>query len=77
MALLKVSRQRQVTLTKAITEALGNPSHMAWEMQGKTLVLRPAHSLERELEQNLRSHGITQEVLVEALRVVDRRRKGS
>lgn len=76
---LKLSRQRQLTLTRAIIEALGHPRFFEAQLRpDRTLVLRPALKMTlAEAEEVYREHGITKEVLVEALRIVQRREKAA
>ena len=73
--LLKVSSQGQVTLRREVREALGNPRHLECWMDRGTLMLRPAVSATLdEAEALYGRHGITRDVLVEALRIVRRAR---
>lgn len=76
---LKLSRQRQLTLTRAVVEALGSPRFLEAEVQpDRTLLLRPALRMTlAEAEEAFGAHGITKEVLVEALRTVERRKKAA
>ena len=75
--LLKVSPQGQVTLRRDVLAALRNPRTLeAWVEKG-TLMLRPALSASlAEAEAIFAKQGITRDVLVEALRIVQRREKG-
>ena len=77
MPVFKVSPQRQVTLSKAVLAAMGDPRLLAAELKGEVLTLRPAHPLEAEMQRQLAENGLTQDVLVEALRVIERRRARS
>jgi hypothetical protein len=74
--LLKVSRQGQLTLTRPVLQALGNPRHFQAEVQpDRTLLLRPALKMTLgEAEAAFAAEGITKEVLIEALRILKRRR---
>jgi hypothetical protein len=68
---LKISSQRQLTLTRAIVEAMGTPSHVEATLVNGDLVLRPAAKLTlAQAERAYRTHGITADVLAEALRIV-------
>lgn len=74
---LKLSRQRQLTLTRAIVEALGNPRYLEAKLGAdRSLMLIPADmaTLDEATEAYGR-HGITREVLTEALRIVRRRER--
>ncbi|WP_198369588.1 hypothetical protein [Roseomonas rosulenta] len=75
-AILKVSPQGQVTLRRDVLAALRNPRMLeAWVEKG-TLMLRPALSGSlAEAEAIFAKQGITRDVLVEALRIVQRRDK--
>jgi hypothetical protein len=75
MPVFKVSPQRQLTLSKAMLASMGNPRLLAAELKGEVLTLRPAHPLEEEMQRQLAENGLTQDVLVEALRVVERRKR--
>ena len=73
--LLKVSPQGQVTLRRATREALKHPRHLEAWIENGTLMLRPAVSATlAEAEAMFGKQGITRDVLVEALRIVKRRR---
>ena len=74
--LLKVSRQGQLTLTRPVLQALGNPRHFQAEVQpGRTLLLRPALKMTLdEAADAFAGEGITAEVLTEALRILKRRK---
>jgi hypothetical protein len=74
---LKLSPNRQLTLTKAIVEAMGSPSYFEAELVKRELILRPGLKLTLD-EADLRfgKHGITREVLTEALRIVAKRETG-
>lgn len=76
---LKVSRQGQLTLTRPVLAALGNPRFLEAEVQpDRTLLLRPALKMTLdEAEEAFAEHGITKEVLVEALRILKRREKAA
>ncbi|WP_270939271.1 hypothetical protein [Falsiroseomonas oryzae] len=68
---LKLSSQRQLTLTKRLVEAMGTPSHFEAVLVNKELVLRPALKMTlAEAEAAYGKHGITRDVLQEALRIV-------
>jgi hypothetical protein len=73
--ILKVSSQGQVTLRREVMRALKQPRHLeAWVEDG-TLMLRPAASATlAEAEAMFGRQGITRDVLVEALRIVRKRR---
>jgi hypothetical protein len=76
--LLKVSPQGQVTLTRAIWEAMGEPSHVLAEFVNPNLLLKPARAMTlEEAERRYARHGITAEVLAEALRIVARRNEAT
>lgn len=76
-AILKLSSQRQLTLTKGLVEAMGQPSYFEAELVNRELVLRPAlKATLEEAEQRYAQHGITKDVLAEALRIVERRKGG-
>lgn len=77
--LLKVSRQGQLTLTRPVLAALGNPRHLQAEVRpDRTLLLRPALKMTLdEAEAAFAGEGITKEVLVEALRILKRREKAA
>ncbi|MDL1950017.1 acetylglutamate kinase [Acidobacteria bacterium ACD] len=66
---LKVARQGQLTLTRKVLAALGNPRFFEAEiLPDRTLLLRPALKMTLdEAEEAFAEHGITKEVLVEAL----------
>ncbi len=69
--MLKISSQRQVTLPKALVERMGSPSYFEAELVKGELILRPGAKLTlEEAEAAFGKHGITQEVLREALRIV-------
>jgi hypothetical protein len=71
---LKLSSQGQLTLPKAVVEAIGQPSYFEAVLVNKELVLRPAHRMTlEEAEARYGQHGITRDVLAEALRIVARR----
>jgi len=71
---LKLSPNRQLTLTKGIVEAMGSPSYFEAELVKRELILRPGVKLTLdEAELRFGKHGITQEVLTEALRIVARK----
>ena len=73
--MLKVSPQRQVTLTKPIWDRMHRPSHVVAEVVKEKLVLTPV--LGTDIEEAARRYGkagITMEVLAEALRIVEARR---
>jgi hypothetical protein len=75
--LLKVSRQGQLTLTRKVLQALGNPRHLQAELRPDgTLLLRPALKMTLD-EAAFVAEGITKEVLVEALRILKRREKAA
>jgi hypothetical protein len=73
---LKVSRQGQLTLTRPVLQALGNPRFFEAEVRpDRTLLLRPALKMTlEEAEAAFAEHGITKEVLAEAFRILARRR---
>lgn len=72
--LVKLSPQRQLTLPKTIVEEMGSPSHFEGEIVKGELILRKTlHMTVREAELAMAKHGLTREVLMEALRIVDRR----
>jgi hypothetical protein len=76
-AILKLSSQRQLTLTKGLVEAMGQPSYFEAELVNRDLVLRPAlKETLAEAEERFAKHGITRDVLAEALRIVERRKAG-
>lgn len=76
--LLKVSRQGQITLRRNLRKALGDPQHLSGRLEDGALVLRPAiAATPEEAEALFGRQGITREVLVEALRMVARRRARS
>ncbi len=73
--MLKVSPQRQVTLTNAIWEAMLKPSHVVAELVKGKLSLTPVFGTDIEEAARLYGKaGITAEVLAEAMRIVERRR---
>lgn len=75
---LKLSRQRQLTLNRAIVAALGNPRFLEARLNpDRSLTLIPADRLDlrEEVPKVYREAGITKDVLVEALRIVQRREK--
>lgn len=76
---LKASRQGQLTLTREVLAALGNPRFFEAEVQpGRTLLLRPALKMTLdEAAEAFAEHGITAEVLTEAFRVLKRRKKAA
>ncbi|WP_439579477.1 hypothetical protein [Elioraea sp.] len=73
---LKVSRQGQLTLTRPVLQALGNPRFFQAEIQpDRTLLLRPALKMTLdEAAAAFAEHGITSEVLTEAFRILKRRK---
>lgn len=76
--ILKISSQRQVTLPKSLVEAMRQPSYFEARLVNGELVLRPGMKATlAEAEAAFGKHGITQEVLREALRIVAEREKGS
>ncbi|WP_114374400.1 hypothetical protein [Elioraea thermophila] len=75
---LKLSPQRQLTLSKALVETLGRPRFFEVELraEARELVLRPADKLTlEEAEVAYGRHGITRAVLIEALRIVRSRER--
>jgi hypothetical protein len=75
--LLKVSSQRQVTLPKHLYELIGSPSYFEAELVNKELVLRAGLMMTlAEAEESYGKHGITRDVLKEALKIVARRESG-
>ena len=73
--ILKLSSQGQLTLSQKLRRHLGNPRHFEARLRGKTLILEPVTKLTiDEAVQKYGPHGITQEVLIEALRVVEKRK---
>jgi hypothetical protein len=76
--LLKVSPQRQITVPDRLYALMGRPSHVVARIVKKDLILQPALGLTLvEAERQMRKHGITSEVLEEALRIVDRKAKAA
>ncbi len=77
--LLKVSPQGQLTLTRPVLQALGNPRHLQAELRpDRTLLLRPALKMTLdEAEHAFAAEGITKEVLMEAFRILKRREKAA
>ena len=74
-AILKVSPQGQVTLRKDVMAALRHPRSLEAWVENGTLMLRPAFSGSlAEAEAIFAKQGITRDVLVEALRIVKKRR---
>lgn len=62
--LLKISPQRQMTLTRAIRPAMGQPSHTLADFVKPNLVLKPAEAMTlAEPERRYARHGITAEIL--------------
>jgi hypothetical protein len=76
---LKVSRQGQLTLTRPVLAALGNPRFFEAELRpDRTLLLRPALKMTLdEAAEAFGEHGITAEVLTEAFRILKRRAKAA
>ena len=75
---LKLSSQRQLTLPKTVVEEMGSPSYFEAVFVNRELVLRPGLKMTlAEAEEAFRKHGITREVLKEALRIVDGRKAAS
>ncbi|WP_333672539.1 hypothetical protein [Elioraea tepidiphila] len=75
---LKLSRQRQLTLNRAIVAAMGNPRFLEARLNpDRSLTLIPADRLDlrEEVPKVYREAGITEDVLIEALRIVQRREK--
>ncbi|WP_019014535.1 hypothetical protein [Elioraea tepidiphila] len=75
---LKLSRQRQLTLNRAIVAAMGNPRFLEARLNpDRSLTLIPADRLDlrEEVPKVYREAGITKDVLIEALRIVQRREK--
>jgi hypothetical protein len=71
-----MSSQRQVTLPKALVEIMGSPSYFEAVLVNKELQLRPGLKMTlAEAEDAFGKHGLTREVLQEALRIV-REKKG-
>ena len=69
--ILKVSSQGQVTLPRALWREMGEPSYFEAALVNRDLVLRVAHRLTlEEAEARYGAHGITSDVLREALRIV-------
>ncbi|TQF76844.1 hypothetical protein FK498_15635 [Elioraea sp. Yellowstone] len=77
--LLKVSPQGQLTLTRPVLQALGNPRHLQAEVRpDRTLLLRPALKMTLdEAAEAFAAEGITREVLTEAFRILKRREKAT
>lgn len=78
--LLKISPQSQITLRKDLRAALGPCSHVEVEVEAVKgrLILRPAAGLTLdEAREAYGKHGITVEVLKEALTIVKRRQGGA
>lgn len=74
---LKLSPQRQLTLPRALVEAMGSPSYFEAVLVNKDLVLRTAVKMTlAEAEAAYGKHGITREVLREALKIVAKREGG-
>lgn len=74
--LLKISPQSQITLRKDLRAALGPCSHVEVEAVKGRLILRPALGMTLdEAREAYGKHGITEEVLREALRIVKRRQE--
>ena len=75
--ILRVSSQGQVTLPYALREKLNFPDHFSATLESSDrLVLEPCEKLTLdEAELRYGRHGITQEVLIEALRVLKKREK--
>lgn len=77
-AMLKISSQRQVTLPKALFESMRKPSYFEARLVNGELVLRPGLMVTlEEAEAPYGKHGITRDVLREALRIVGEREKGT
>lgn len=75
--LLKLSSQRQLTLPKTLVERMGSPSYFEALLVKGELILRPGLKMTlAEAEEAYGRHGITQEVLREALRIVAGRKEG-
>lgn len=76
---LKLSRQGQLTLPRRVREALGHPRFLEAELRPDgTLLLQPALKMTLdEATEAFAEHGITKEVLVEALRLVRRRERAA
>ena len=77
---LKLSSQRQLTLPKALVEQMGSPSYFEAELvkdgDKRELVLRPGVKMTlAEAELAYGKHGLTREVLTEALRIVAKRKE--
>ncbi len=73
--ILKLSSQGQLTLSQKLRRQLGNPRFFEARLRGNTLILEPVIKLTtEEAEREFGPHGITKEVLMEALRIVDRKR---
>jgi hypothetical protein len=71
---LKLSSQGQLTLPRKVVEEMGSPSYFEAVLVNRELVLRPGLRMTlAEAEEAFRKHGITREVLKEALRIVDGR----
>lgn len=81
--ILKMSSQGQVTLSKALRQRLGNPTHFEAQEEGdkhrQRLVLRPAVRTALAIaswEQMFEGAAVSREDVVEAMIVVGRRRQG-
>ena len=79
---LKLSSQRQLTLPKALVEEMGSPAYFEAEVvkegNSRDLVLRAGVKMTlAEAEIAYGKHGLTREVLTEALRIVAKRKEAS
>lgn len=73
--ILKLSSQRQLTLPKLLVEAMGSPSYMEAVLVNRELVLRKGLKMTlAEAEVEFGRHGLTREVLQEALRIAAERK---
>jgi hypothetical protein len=74
--LMKLSSQRQLTLPKVVWQAMGSPLWFEAQLVRRDLVLRHAEKMTLEQAERVYGrHGITQDVMAEALKIVAAREK--
>ncbi|MDB5374846.1 MAG: hypothetical protein JWP04_3488 [Belnapia sp.] len=74
--IIRISPQWQVTIPKAFRQRIGAARQMEARMEQAALVLRPVLAPSPDwVEQRFAAEGITREVLWEAMRVIEQRRR--
>ena len=74
--IIRISPQWQVTIPKAFRPPLGNAGQLEAQLEDGALVLRPVLAPSAGwVERHFAPEGITREVLWEAMRLIEDRRK--